>query len=222
MDGMIHRIVPDAGARLAQLQSGEVDIVGIEPAELTAVQGNPDINVYRSERDGYDYIALNEAKPGEPSAGQGRERQSAPAGYPRTVLGDQIALRQAMAHALDYTSIIDNVYLGQGYRHCRQRAARGQLGLTNRHPGALRLQPGPGRARCWKSAGWVTGADVWHPREGRQDAEPDVAHQRRQQDPAKTRACWCRINSTRSASTSPSRPSTSARWSTACWARPTT
>jgi peptide/nickel transport system substrate-binding protein len=114
MDGMIYRIVPDAGARLAQLQSGEVDTVGIEPAQLTAVQGNPDITVYRFEDDGYDYIALNQANPENPQPGKDENGNLLPQD-PHPILGDQI-VRQAMAHALDYTSIIDNVYLGQGYQ----------------------------------------------------------------------------------------------------------
>jgi ABC-type transport system substrate-binding protein len=38
MDGMITRVVPDSGARLAQLLSGEIDITGLEPTQLTSVK----------------------------------------------------------------------------------------------------------------------------------------------------------------------------------------
>src|SRR5690606_11554869 len=58
MDGMITRVVPDSGARLAQLISGEIDVTGLEPTQLTSVKGNPDITVYSANDDGYDYIGL--------------------------------------------------------------------------------------------------------------------------------------------------------------------
>ena len=80
MDGMIYRVVPDSGARLAQLLSGEIDITGLEPTQLTSVEGNPDINVYSFQDDGYDYIGLNLANPENPQPGQDEERRSDRAG----------------------------------------------------------------------------------------------------------------------------------------------
>ena len=113
MDGMIYRVVPDAGARLAQLQSGEIDITDLEPAQLTAVQGDSNIAIYRFEDDGYDYIALNLANPQNPQPGKDDNGNLMPQD-PHPILGD-LQVRRAIAHALDYKSIIDNVYLGQGY-----------------------------------------------------------------------------------------------------------
>ena len=153
MDGMIYRIVPDAGTRLAQLQSGEVDIVGIEPTQLTAVQGNPDIDVYRFEDDGYDYIALNQANPENPQPGKDENGNLLPQD-PHPILGD-VAVRQAMAHALDYQSIIDNVYLGQGY----QIAANVLPAISWAYDDALApYDYNPDLARqMLEDAGWVDG-----------------------------------------------------------------
>lgn len=113
MDGMIYRIVPDPGARLAQLQSGEVDVIGVQPEQLGAVEGDPNLKIFNFKDDGYTYIALNQANPENPQPGQDEDGNLIEQD-PHPILGDH-EVRLAMAHALDYQSIIDNVYLGQGY-----------------------------------------------------------------------------------------------------------
>ncbi|HHW88693.1 MAG TPA: hypothetical protein GX400_21095 [Chloroflexi bacterium] len=114
MDGMITRVVPDSGARLAQLLSGEIDITGLEPTQLTSVEGNPDITVYSANDDGYDYIGLNLANPANPQPGKDENGKPIPQD-PHPILSD-INVRKAIAHALDYKTIIDSVYLGRGYQ----------------------------------------------------------------------------------------------------------
>ena len=114
MDGMIYRVVPDSGSRLAQLLSGEIDVTGLEPTQLTSVEGNPDINVYSFQDDGYDYIGLNLANPENPQPGVD-ENGELIAQDPHPILSD-VAVRKAIAHALDYETIINNVYLGRGYQ----------------------------------------------------------------------------------------------------------
>jgi len=114
MDGMITRVVPDSGTRLAQLISGEIDITGLEPTQLTSVEGNPDITVYSANDDGYDYIGLNLANPENPQPGVD-ENGELIAQDPHPILSD-VAVRKAIAHALDYETIINNVYLGRGYQ----------------------------------------------------------------------------------------------------------
>jgi peptide/nickel transport system substrate-binding protein len=114
MDGMIYRVVPDSGARLAQLLSGEIDTTGLEPTQLSSVEGNPDINVYSFQDDGYDYIGLNLADPANPQPGKDEEGNLI-AQDPHPILSD-LNVRKAIAHALDYQTIIDSVYLGRGYQ----------------------------------------------------------------------------------------------------------
>ncbi len=114
MDGMITRIVPDAGARLAQLLSGEVDVVGLEPTQLASVEGNPDITVFSANDDGYDYIGLNLANPANPQPGKDEDGNLIEQ-EPHPILSD-LNVRKAIAHALDYQTIIDSVYLGRGYQ----------------------------------------------------------------------------------------------------------
>lgn len=114
MDGMIYRVVPDSGTRLAQLLSGEIDTLGLEPTQLSSVEGNPSINVYSFQDDGYDYIGLNLANPANPQPGKD-ENGNLIEQDPHPILSDR-NVRKAIAHALDYKTIIDSVYLGRGYQ----------------------------------------------------------------------------------------------------------
>ena len=114
MDGWIYKIVPDPGARLAQLQTGELDLVGVQPEQLTTVELDSNLNLYKYKDDGYSYIGLNQANPQNPQAGQDEDGNLVEQD-PHPILSD-LAVRQAIAHALDYDSIISTVYLGQGYQ----------------------------------------------------------------------------------------------------------
>jgi len=114
MDGWIYKIVPDAGSRLAQLQTGELDYVeGVEPSQLTTIELDPNLNIFKYKDDGYNYIGLNLANPDNPQPGQD-ENGNLIDQEPHPILGD-LAVRQAIAHSLDYDTIINKVYLGQGY-----------------------------------------------------------------------------------------------------------
>lgn len=114
MDGMIYRVIPDAGARLAMLLSGESQIARIQPNQLSAIEGNPDITRYTWADDGYTYIGLNHSDPANPTNGMDENGNIIPQ-PPHPILGDKL-VRQAIAYALDYDSIINDIYFGQGFR----------------------------------------------------------------------------------------------------------
>jgi peptide/nickel transport system substrate-binding protein len=114
MDGMIYRVVPDAGTRLAMLQSKESDILRVQPNQIATVDQNPDLARYTWEDDGYTYIGLNLANPENPQNGRDENGEVIPQ-EPHPILGDK-AVRQAIATALDYESIINDIFLGQGFR----------------------------------------------------------------------------------------------------------
>lgn len=114
MDGMIYKVVPDPGARLAQLQSGEVDVISLQPEQIAAVQGIPEIDVYNFQDDGYAYIGLNLADPANPQPGRDEDGNLIDQD-PHPILSD-VLVRKAIAHSLDYQVIIERVYLGQGYQ----------------------------------------------------------------------------------------------------------
>ncbi len=114
MEGRIIRVIPSSGARLAALETGEVDVIGLEPTQLTRVGLNPDLNIFKAKDDGYSYIGLNLANPENPLPGRDEEGNLV-AQDPHPILSDH-AVRLAMAHSLDYEAIINKVYLGQGYQ----------------------------------------------------------------------------------------------------------
>lgn len=114
IDGWIYKVVPDPGARLGQLQSGEVDYIEAQPEQLTTVELDPNLNLYKFKDDGYSYIAMNLGNPENPQPGQDEEGNLIEQD-PHPILGD-INVRKAIAHSLDYDTIINKVYLGQGYR----------------------------------------------------------------------------------------------------------
>ena len=152
MDGKIFRIVPDSGARLAQLQSGEVDMIGLEPEQIAVADADPNLKRFNARDDGYSYVALNLANPENPQPGQDEEGNLIEQ-EPHPILSDP-AVRLAMAHALDYQSIIDNVYLGQGYPIAANvlPAVEWAFDDTLRPMTMTRTC----RARCWRRpAGWT-------------------------------------------------------------------
>jgi len=114
MDGVIFKVVPDPGARLAQLQAGEVDLITAQLDQLTSITLDPSLRLYTSELDGYDFIALNLANPDNPQPAFG-ETGELVTQEPHPVLGD-VNLRRAIAYSLDYDAILSTVYRGQGYR----------------------------------------------------------------------------------------------------------
>ncbi len=114
MEGQIIRVIPSAGTRLAALETGEVDVIGLEPTQLTRVGLNPDLNIHKFKDDGYSYIGLNLANPENPLPGRDEEGNLVEQD-PHPILSDR-QVRLAMAHSLDYESIINKVYLGQGYQ----------------------------------------------------------------------------------------------------------
>ena len=113
MDGMIYRIALNAEDRLSLLQTGEIDTAVLEPTQLSAVAGNSEIEVFNAVDDGYDFIALNLANPTNPQPGVDKDGNLVVQDT-HPILGD-VGIRRAMAHALDYSAIIENIYLGQGY-----------------------------------------------------------------------------------------------------------
>lgn len=114
MDGWIFKTVPDPGARLGQLQSGEVDLIEAQPEQLTTIELDPNLKLFKYKDDGYNYIALNLANPKNPQPGQD-EQGNLIEQDPHPILGD-LNVRQAIAYSLDYDAIINQVFLGQGYR----------------------------------------------------------------------------------------------------------
>jgi peptide/nickel transport system substrate-binding protein len=111
---LIFHIQPDPTARFARLLDGGVDVASVGVSQMTSAQADPNVLIYSANLDGYDFIALNLADPENPQPGLddagNRILQD-----PHPVLADP-SVRQAIARALDYTTIIESIYLKRGYQ----------------------------------------------------------------------------------------------------------
>ncbi len=81
----------DRAAQMAQLKTGEVDLAGLDPSEIKEVEGVPSLQIYKYYALGLTYLAYNTRLPGL----------------------DEVPVRQALNHALDRKSLINDVLLGE-------------------------------------------------------------------------------------------------------------
>jgi len=92
LDAIVFRVVADIEQQLAQLQTGQLDLMIIEPHQVPAVQGMPNVQIVDAPQVNYTFIGFNhKAEP----------------------FGDR-RVRQALVHAVDRKSILDKIYLGRG------------------------------------------------------------------------------------------------------------
>ena len=90
---LVFSIVPDPNTQLAQVLSGELDMVSVgNPALLAGVENNPNLEVIRQSQNIYYFVALNQNDPRFQD-----ER-----------------VRQALLYAINRPAIIDSVLKGYG------------------------------------------------------------------------------------------------------------
>ena len=94
IERIIYRIIPDSQTALAALQSGEIDRLTPEPADVALLEQQfaDKLTAYRWERNGFGYMTLNTARP---------------------PLDDK-RVRQALTLGLDREAIISGVLEGRG------------------------------------------------------------------------------------------------------------
>lgn len=92
LDQIIFKVVPDVNVRMAQLKTGELDIMdGVEPLQLQELSKDPKLVAYRMVQTNYYGFFWNVNK------------------YPF----NDLLVRKAMNHAIDKQAIIDRVLLGE-------------------------------------------------------------------------------------------------------------
>jgi len=155
---IVWRIVPDYTVRLAQLQTGDVDVVeSVKPEDFAAVQkANPDVEVKTVGLRVYDYVGWMNMD-GDYYNKTGKVR-------PHPLFGDP-KVRRALTMAIDRQSIIDG-YLGE----------YGVLAKTDISPSLKwafddSIKPWPydptQASRLLAGAGWVPGPDGILQKDGR-------------------------------------------------------
>ena len=87
------KIVPDANAQVAQMLSGDVDVIGLaDPAVLERFQNNPNVQVVTQTQNIWYWVALNQTDP----------------------RFQDVRVRQALLMAIDRPAIIKSVLKGYG------------------------------------------------------------------------------------------------------------
>ena len=109
------RAIPEPGVRSQALALGQVDLVYFSPDELrlTELPAVADSAIYFARTDSYHFLALNLADPANPQPGRTPTGDRLPQ-TPHPILGD-LAVRQAIAEAIDYDTLIADLFAGHGY-----------------------------------------------------------------------------------------------------------
>ena len=89
---LVYKILPDANTQVAQLRTGEVDMVMIEPSQADALGSASNVVIDTANQTNIYYISLNHANP----------------------LFSDARVRQAMTYGLDRGTIINSVIKGKG------------------------------------------------------------------------------------------------------------
>ncbi|MFQ6050063.1 MAG: peptide-binding protein [Candidatus Hydrothermarchaeota archaeon] len=92
LDQIIYKVVPDAIVLQEQLYTGEVDVTTIEPDQVPRFLENPNIDVYVYDTLAYGYIGFNL----------------------KNEFFKDIRVREAIAHAIDKKTIVQEVFFGYG------------------------------------------------------------------------------------------------------------
>jgi peptide/nickel transport system substrate-binding protein len=92
LDAIVFRVVADLEQQLAQLQTGQLDLMIVEPHQVPAVQRMSNIQVVDAPQVNYTFVGFNhKAEP----------------------FGDR-RVRQALSHAIDRKAFLDKIYGGKG------------------------------------------------------------------------------------------------------------
>lgn len=92
IDAVVYKIIRDIDAQIAQAQTGQLDMVLIEPHQVPAVEKNPNLRIDLAKQVNYSYIGLRNTNP----------------------LFNDKRVRQALNYAVDKEAILKNVYKGMG------------------------------------------------------------------------------------------------------------
>src|SRR5699024_3289352 len=91
LDRVIYQVIPDNGARVIALKSGEVDIIDdVNPDEAASIEADDELELYARHENNIGFLGFNTEK--------------AP-------LDDKL-VRQATTHGIDTQSIVDALYAG--------------------------------------------------------------------------------------------------------------
>ena len=92
LSSIVFKIVPDVNVQVAQLRAGELDVILVEPANLTSLERDPAISVHEAPVVQHYYVGFNQ----------------------RNALFAPAAVRRALGYAVNRGAIIKGVLKGHG------------------------------------------------------------------------------------------------------------
>jgi peptide/nickel transport system substrate-binding protein len=135
LDGIVFKLIPDVNAQVAQLRADELDMVPIEPANLSNVQQAPGLRVLDADAVQHYYVSFNQRRPAFKSP----------------------VVRRALDRAVDRNAII------AGVLHGHATAPRGTIPAVLREYYDTTVAPArydtADALRLLADAGWRRGAD---------------------------------------------------------------
>ncbi len=92
LDQVVLKVVPDVNAQIAQLKSGDLDLALIQPKNIAALEGDPNVAVTTARQVNYFYVALTN----------------------KDEIFADVRVRQALNYAVDKAAMIRAVLRGHG------------------------------------------------------------------------------------------------------------
>jgi peptide/nickel transport system substrate-binding protein len=135
LDGVVFKVLPNINTQLAQMRTGELDIMLVEPHQLEIFKGIAGVEISTVNQVNHFFAALNNTHP----------------------LFKDRRVRQALAHAVDRQAIVDTILAGKG------QVATGPIPPVLEwayNPNVKRYPFDPERAKALLAeAGWKPGGD---------------------------------------------------------------
>lgn len=103
-------IIPDQDITVERFRAGELAITGIPGNYQAEFRGSSEFQTYESTRNGYVFVALNNADPSDPQPGVDADGNIIEQ-IPHPVLGDRL-VRQAITQAVPVQDMIDGILDG--------------------------------------------------------------------------------------------------------------
>ncbi len=169
LDAVVFRVVADIEQQLAQLQTGQLDLMIIEPHQVQGVQRMNNIQLVDAPQVNYTFVAFNNKL--EPFTDR--------------------KVRQALTHAVDRKAILEKIYLGRG------KLATGPINPLNAWAYTDKVHQFPYNPelanRLLEEAGWARGPDGIRRKAGQPlkvTVEVDRGNPVREQTAVVTRQYW--------------------------------
>jgi peptide/nickel transport system substrate-binding protein len=112
LDGIVWRVVANVTVEKEMMKAGEVDIIGLDPKYLTEMEQVEGVDIFKFFRTDYTYIGLQQGDPENPQPRLNEDGSLNEEHGTHPILSSK-EVRQALVYAIDRTSIINKVMMGQ-------------------------------------------------------------------------------------------------------------